>query len=255
MIAPLFLAHGSPMLAIEDNDYSAFLAELGRTLKPKAIVIFTAHWETENPTISALDGIYDTIYDFGGFPDALYQVKYPARGSVEWAEKVGERFAAADIPFRYDNTRGLDHGSWTLLLRLFPEANYPVVQVSVNPYLDPAGQIRIGEALRGLNAEDVLIVGSGVTVHNLRLVDFRATKAAPWAVGFDDWIVEKVEARDIASLASYEELAPNARAAVPRAEHFVPLLIALGSGDPASRPQVLFRGYQFGTLSNLSFSL
>ncbi|MBB6675333.1 DODA-type extradiol aromatic ring-opening family dioxygenase [Cohnella nanjingensis] len=255
MIAPLFLAHGSPMLAIEDNDYSAFLGDLGRTLKPKAIVIFTAHWETDTLTISSTNGVYDTIYDFGGFPDALYQIKYPAKGSVAWAEKVGEKLSASGIPVRYDGARGLDHGSWTLLSRLFPDAEYPVMQVSVNPYLDAAGQIRIGEALRGLAAEDVLIIGSGVTVHNLRIVDFHATDAAPWAIGFDDWIVDKVQTRDFASLARYEELAPNAQAAVPRAEHFVPLLIALGSADPASQAKVLFRGYQFGTLSYLSFSL
>jgi len=111
MMPSLFLAHGSPMLAIEDSPYAGFLAELGRTLRPKAIVIFSAHWESPVTTVSSTDGTYDTIYDFGGFPPELYRIKYPARGSTAVAAKVTERLKKAGIPVRTDGARGLDHGS------------------------------------------------------------------------------------------------------------------------------------------------
>jgi len=249
----LFLAHGSPMLAIEQTPYADFLGELaGRIGKPKAIVIFTAHWEEEDTTISSSDEVYETIYDFGGFPDELYQVKYPARGSSVVADLVAERLAKAGLPAKRDYRRGLDHGSWTLLYRMYPEADVPVVQISVNPYVAPDRQFAIGAALRGLGDDGILVIGSGVTVHNLRIVKWGQTTPEPWAVAFDDWLVERTVNRQLDELFRYEELAPMARAAVPRAEHFVPYFIAFGAGDPARVPEPIHRSYMFGTLSNLS---
>jgi 4,5-DOPA dioxygenase extradiol len=239
------------MLAIEDTEYSAFLGELGRSIRPKAIVIFTAHWESETLTISAIDGVYDTIYDFYGFPKELYEVKYPTKGSTALASSLAERFAAAGIPVQKDTKRGLDHGSWTLLHRLYPEADIPVVQVSVNPNLPPAEQYAIGQALRDLGKADILVIGSGVTVHNLRILKWGQTVPEPWAVRFDDWLIDRLQNHDTTALFRYEELAPDARLAVPRAEHFVPLLIAMGSGDPESVPEVIYRNYEAGNLSYL----
>ncbi|MFK4340625.1 aromatic ring-opening dioxygenase catalytic subunit (LigB family) [Paenibacillus sp. RC62] len=135
MMPSLFLAHGSPMLAIEQTEYTAFLEQLGKSIRPKAIVIFTAHWETQALTVSSIDDIYDTIYDFGGFPPELYAVKYPAHGSVELAAKLKELYEQKGIDVQTDRVRGLDHGSWTLLHRMYPEADIPVVQISVNPFL------------------------------------------------------------------------------------------------------------------------
>ncbi|MBD2867610.1 DODA-type extradiol aromatic ring-opening family dioxygenase [Paenibacillus arenilitoris] len=249
---PLFLAHGSPMLAIEQNEYSEFLQRTGAALKPDAIVIFTAHWETEAVTISSKDDEYETIYDFYGFPDELYQVKYPANGSSEVAALVGELLTGSGIPVAYDHERGLDHGSWTMLKHLFPKADVPVVQVSVNPYRTAEEQFRIGEALRSLGSRNILLIGSGVTVHNLRMVKWGQEEPESWAVEFDDWLIGNMNKRDTDSLFRYEELAPHATMAVPRAEHFVPLYIAMGSGDPANAPKVVYRSYQFGTLSYLS---
>lgn len=249
---PLFLAHGSPMLAIEQNEYSRFLQQTGAAIKPDAIVIFTAHWETDTVTISSKDDEYETIYDFYGFPDELYQVKYPAKGSTEAAALVGRLLEEGGIPVLFDRHRGLDHGSWTMLKHMFPKADVPVVQVSVNPFRLPEEQYRIGEALRSLSKRNILVIGSGVTVHNLRAVKWGQQEPEQWAVEFDDWLIEKMNTHDTKSLFQYERLAPHAKMAVPRAEHFVPLYIALGSGDPSKMPQIIHRSYQFGTLSNLS---
>jgi 4,5-DOPA dioxygenase extradiol len=251
MIPSLFLAHGSPMLAIEQTEYTRFLSELAGKMKPKAIVVFTAHWEQPVTTVSSSDDVYETIYDFGGFPDELYRVKYPARGSSVVAGIVKERLKRHGIEYAEDTSRGLDHGSWTLLHRMYPEADIPVVQVSVNPYLPPAEQYKIGEALRGLGNDDILVIGSGVTVHNLRIIKWGQKTAEPWAVEFDDWLIEQMDKGDTASLFDYAGKAPHARTAVPRAEHFVPLYIAMGSGDPARKPEVVHRSYDMGTLSYL----
>lgn len=257
MVPALFLAHGSPMTAIEDTPYTQFLEEYAKTLHPKAIVIFTAHWESSILTISSTDDVYETIYDFGGFPPELYAVKYNARGSKVLASELQERFGKQGIETRTDSTRGLDHGSWTLLKRIFPKADIPVVQVSVHPFLPPSEQYRIGQALQGLGEEDILVIGSGVTVHNLRALKWNQPRFAEpeqWAVQFDDWIVDNIEKRDLDTLFRYEELAPHARMAVPREEHFVPLYIALGAGSPDRQPKVIHRSYEFGTLSYLSFA-
>lgn len=252
MVPSLFLAHGSPMLAIEDTAYSHFLNQWSRQLKPKAIVIFTAHWESEILTISSLDDAYETIYDFGGFPDELYRIQYPAKGSTAIASMVEERFRQQGIPVRKDTKRGLDHGSWTLLYRMYPQADIPVVQISIHPYLSPEKQFQIGESLRGLGEEDILVIGSGVTVHNLRMIRWGQSTPEPWAVAFDDWLIDKLEKRDLESLFQYEKLAPNAGYAVPRPEHFVPFFIALGSGNPKHEPKIIHRSYDLGTLSYLS---
>ncbi|MGR6126876.1 dioxygenase family protein [Paenibacillus sp. SER-28] len=251
MMPSLFLAHGSPMLAIEQTDYTSFLEQLGKSIRPKAVVIFTAHWEAQTLTISSMDDVYDTIYDFGGFPPELYAVKYPAHGSVELANKLEKLYEQKGIDVQTDRVRGLDHGSWTLLHRMYPEADIPVVQISVNPYLSPKAQYVIGEVLRGLGEQDILVIGSGVTVHNLRIVKWGETKTEPWAIDFDNWIIEKVQSRDIEALDHYKSEAPYARQAVPRAEHFIPLFIAMGSGNPANKVKIIHRSYEMGNLSYL----
>lgn len=252
MVPSLFLAHGSPMIAIENNAYTEYLSKLGEQINPKAIVIFTAHWETPILTVSNRDDVYDTIYDFGGFPPELFAVKYPAKGSRHTASMIMERFEKRGIAVKADSTRGLDHGSWTLLHRMYPKADIPVVQVSVNPTLPPEEQYKIGDALQGLGKEDILIIGSGALVHNLRLLQWGQTSVERWAVEFDDWIIDKVENKDMDSLFQYESLAPHARLAVPREEHFVPFFIAMGSGE--SEGKVIHRFYDHGTLSYLSFA-
>ncbi|OIK15479.1 dioxygenase [Bacillus sp. MUM 116] len=251
MLPSLFLAHGSPMLAIEDNQYTRFLENLGQQYHPKAIVIFTAHWEAATLTISSLDESYETIYDFNGFPPELYEIKYPAKGSTMLAQQLKDRFAKAGIPANLDPKRGLDHGSWTMLSKMYPNADIPVVQVSVHPFLPPETQYKIGEALKGLGQEDVLVIGSGVTVHNLRMVNWDANEPEQWAVAFDDWLLNKIQHQDLQSLFQYQNLAPNAKYAVPRPEHFVPFFIAMGSGNGLDQAKAIYRDYELGTLSYL----
>lgn len=252
MVKPMFLCHGAPDIVLEKNEFTELLKDLGNNVKPKAIVIFTAHWESEIPAISSIDGTYEMIYDFYGFPAELYQMKYPAKGSPELAEKVKTLLEKQGIASLIDGTRGIDHGAWTLLSIMYPEAAIPVVQISVNPFRPMQEQYEIGKALQSLGGEDILVIGSGSTVHNLRTLDMYASKPKDWAVAFDDWLIEKVEGNLLDDLFDYQNLAPNVKMAVPREEHIVPLFIAMGAGQE-KRPKLLHRSYAFGTLTYLGF--
>ncbi|MCT8975254.1 dioxygenase [Clostridium sp. CX1] len=252
MISSLFLCHGGPTLVVEKNEYTNFLKDLGKKLNPKAIVIFTAHWESEITTISSLDSTYDMIYDFYGFPKELYSIKYPAQGSVDVASKLQSMLRDHGIESKLDENRGLDHGAWDVLYLMFPKADIPVIQVSVNPELSMEKQYEIGEAIRELGKEDILVIGSGSTVHNLSTVDWNSEKAEEWAVEFDNWLIEKVENNDREVLFNYRQLAPYAKLAVPREEHIVPMFIAMGSGNNHN-PKLLHQSYVYGTLSYICF--
>lgn len=252
MINSLFLCHGGPTIVVEKNEYTTFLRELGNNIKPKAIVVFTAHWESEITTISSVEGKYDMIYDFYGFPRELYEMKYPASGSPDLAKKISNLLEENKINSKIDTKRGLDHGTWDLLYIMYPTANIPVVQVSINPFMPMEEQYKIGKALQTLGEEDILVIGSGSTVHNLGTIDWEATKAKSWAVEFDDWLIEKVEAGDLNQLFSYQKLAPNSKLAVPREEHIVPMFIAMGAGMN-KKPKLLHRSYIYGTLTYLGF--
>jgi 4,5-DOPA dioxygenase extradiol len=254
MGASYFISHGSPMLAIQDNTYTQELQRLGKSLgKPEAVIVFTAHWTSRELTVTDTDGAYETIYDFGGFPDALFQVKYPAKGSKAVTAEIQKLLDTAGIPAQSSATRGLDHGVWVLLRHLFPEADVPVVAVSVNPYLPPEQQYRIGQTLAAFREQhDVLIIGSGATVHNFRAMNLRdPERIDDWAKEFDDWLVEKMQQWDTASLFNYEQLAPYARQATPDYEHFLPLFIAMGSGDVGRKAELVHQSYQYGSLSHL----
>lgn len=253
MVPLLFISHGSPTLAVEKNEYTDFLRELGNNIKPRAIVIFTAHWENDVTTISFRDDAYEMIYDFGGFDRELYEIKYPAKGSTEIAALLKSRLEGHGIPSQIDYKRGLDHGAWVVLKLMYPEANIPVVQVSINPWLSTEEQFNIGKAIKDLKDEDILIIGSGGTVHNLGSIKWGSTEPEPWAVEFDDWLIEKVRDKDKEALLSYQKLAPHAKMAVPREEHIAPFFITLGSGIEDSEPRLLYRGYNYGTLSHICF--
>jgi 4,5-DOPA dioxygenase extradiol len=249
MIPSFFIAHGAPSLALENNEYTAFLQDLASQIpKPKAIVLFSAHWESREQKVSGAE-TYETIYDFSGFQDELYQIQYPAPGDLAIAKEVQALFQKENIPAEIDSVRGLDHGSWVVLHLLYPQADIPVIALSVNRYLSNAEQYRIGQALSSLREKDVLIIGSGGTVHNLRRLEWRATQTSPWAAEFDNWLEAKLTAWDLEALLQYDQIAPYAKEAVPTPEHFIPLLLAMGTGDPHKKATLLHRSYQFGNLS------
>lgn len=251
MVPSLFISHGSPFLAVQNNEYSRFLNELGRKYSPKAVVIFSAHWESDILAMTYTDDVLEIVYDYHGFPEEMYQIKYPAKGSTSVASLLEERFRGQGIPTKREEKRGLDHGSWVALKHMYPNADIPVVQLSVNPFLSAKEQYEIGHAIQGLGVEDILVIGSGTTIHNFQWFNQAAKEPDPRAVSFDDWLIEKFQKKDLQSLFQYDKLAPFAILAVPRAEHFVPLLIAFGSGESDHAAKVIYRGYEFGTFSNL----
>ncbi len=252
MMPSYFFAHGAPSLVLEENGYTDFLKAFReqRPTAPKAIVLFSAHWEQMTQTVSsAVD--YDTIYDFSGFQPELYRMTYPAKGDAELSGEVSALFEQHGFQCVTDDQRGLDHGAWAVLKLLYPDAEIPVVALSVNRYLSNEQQYEIGKALAGLREKDVLIIGSGGTVHNLRALNWRAGEGESdsWAAAFDSWLQEKLEAWDLPALFRYHELAPHAREAVPTSEHFIPLLLAMGAADNGRGARLLHRSYQYGNLS------
>jgi 4,5-DOPA dioxygenase extradiol len=257
MMPSLFICHGAPSLAIEKNDYTDFLNTLSHQFaKPTAIVIFSAHWENDVQSFTDTDDQYETIYDFHGFPEELHRIKYPAHGCRETASKLRKMFEANGIAVNSEATRGLDHGAWVILHLMYPEANVPVIEVSINPKLSPKEQYKIGQSITALREENILIIGSGATVHNLRMLEWDnrdSDNPTSWAEEFDDWIVDKVEKWDLDALFAYEALAPHARLAIPRNEHFVPLFIAMGSADDHKKTRLLHRSYDYGTLSMICY--
>jgi len=251
MIPSFFIAHGAPSLALDNNDYTAFLNNLAAdTPNPRAIVLFSAHWESREQQVSASPQ-YETIYDFSGFQPELYQIQYPASGDPAIATEIQALLQQNKIPASIDTDRGLDHGAWVVLHLMYPAADIPVIVLSVNRHLSNAEQYQIGKALSALREKDILIIGSGGTVHNLRRLDWAASASNPteWAVQFDGWLEEKLNVWDMESLFEYERLAPYAKEAVPTPEHLIPLLLVMGTGDSSRRASLLHRSYQFGSLS------
>lgn len=249
MMPSYFFAHGAPSIVLEDNEYTRLLKSFREnTPKPKAIVLFSAHWEETVQSIGAAES-YETIYDFGGFQDELYAMTYPARSDRSLSEQVQSLFAKVGVQSVLNERRGLDHGAWAVLKLLYPDADIPVIALSVNRYLSNEQQYAIGKALSELKEQDVLIIGSGGTVHNLRKLQWGSPQADNWAEQFDGWIQNKLESWDTESLYRYRELAPYAQEAVPTSEHFIPLLLAMGAGDAKRQAKLLHRSYQHGNLS------
>ncbi|WP_409275915.1 DODA-type extradiol aromatic ring-opening family dioxygenase [Neobacillus sp. SCS-31] len=253
MLPSFFIAHGSPMLAIENNDYTQFVNQLGKDLpRPKAIVLFSAHWESRVQQVSRVDQ-YSTIYDFGGFDPSLYTIEYPARGSNEIAGEIEDLFTQNGISYENETTRGLDHGAWVVLRMVYPNADIPVIAMSVNPALTPEEQYKIGAALSVLREKDVLIIGSGGTVHNLGALKWADNGTIDsWALEFDDWLAVNLQNWNLQSLFNYDTLAPNASIAVPPYgnEHFIPIFYAMGAANNEPKATMLHRSYRYGNLSH-----
>lgn len=233
----LFLTHGSPTLAIDPCPAREFMRGLGATLeRPRAILCISAHWETLEPAVSAV-AQPETIHDFFGFPEELYRMRYPAPGAPAVARRVEALLTEAGLGCHSDPGRGLDHGAWAPLALIWPEADIPVTQISVQPPLGPAHHLALGQALAPLRDEGVLILASGSATHDLRSFGRHALTDAPveYAAAFADWLDAAVAAGEADALAGYRDHAPEARRNHPTPEHFLPLLVAMGAASPAER--------------------
>jgi 4,5-DOPA dioxygenase extradiol len=249
----LFVSHGAPTFAIEPGLAGSQLGALGRALgKPRAIVIVSSHWMTPGVQITAV-AHPATIHDFGGFPRALYAMAYPAPGSPELATRVQQLLNARGMAAEQDARRGLDHGAWVPLLHLYPDADVPVIQVSIPFHTDPALAFDLGKALAPLTAEGVLVVGSGSLTHNL--YEFRQGDAheAAYAREFAEWIRAAVQEGDMERLVYGLERAPHAERAHPTTEHYLPLLVAAGAAPAAAPAMVLDGGIRHGVLAMESY--
>lgn len=248
----LFIGHGSPMNAIQNNRFTKALNQWGETLgRPKAILMVSAHWLTERDTRVSTTAEPALIYDFGGFPAPLYEVQYPAPGAPAVAQQAAGRLAPRIAG--QDPQRGLDHGAWTVLKHLYPAADVPVFQLSIDIAREGAFHVAMGRALAALRGEGVMVVGSGNVVHNLGILDRDAGEtgraSAGWAQGFDDAVKAAMDAGDTPALARWEGLSAGARTAVPFPDHYYPMLYALGAAQAGEKPRHVFEGFHEGTLS------
>ena len=251
MTAPsLFLSHGAPTLPLTDTPARAFLVELGRRLpRPKAILVASAHWETGCPAINAVQR-NDTIHDFYGFPRALYEMRYDAPGAPALAEAIGEKLRQLGFGCDIDRERGLDHGAWVPLLLMYPQADIPVLQISVQPHLGPEHHLQLGAALAPLRDDGIMIIGSGSFTHNLQ--EFRGhgpnDPAPDWVNTFADWFDTALCADRRDDLIHYRERAPFARRNHPTDEHLLPLYVAMGAAGAELRTERLHSSATYGVI-------
>jgi 4,5-DOPA dioxygenase extradiol len=229
----LFIGHGSPMNGIEDNEFSRTWAKFGKDIpKPKAVLVISAHWLTNGTHITAMENP-KTIHDFGGFPQALFDVQYPAKGSPELAKTTSELITSTQVGLDHD--WGLDHGTWTVVRHMYPNADIPVLQLSID-YNKPAQyHYDLAKQLASLRKKGVLIIGSGNMVHNLRMVAWDKLQEPEygfdWAIEMNTIFKEKISNNDFKSLIDYEKLGSAAKLAIPTPDHYYPLLYNIALRD------------------------
>lgn len=234
LMPALFIGHGSPMNGIENNPYSNRWAELAKEIPvPKAVLVVSAHWFTRGTLITSMDHP-PTIHDFGGFPKELFDVQYPAPGNPTLAMEAARLVTRTNVTLDHD--WGLDHGAWTIVRHMYPEATIPVLQLSID-YTQPAAyHYELAKDLRVLRSKGVLLIGSGNMVHNLRVIDWKyPNNGFDWAIEMNETFKTLIQSGDHAALINYEKLGQAARLAIPTPEHYLPLLYTLGlQGKPES---------------------
>ena len=255
----LFLSHGAPTNALEEDDYTRALGNLGKELLSKhsirGILVLSAHWTTKNSSELQFYGPETNsklFYDFYGFPDELYKVQYKISGSTELHKDILNRFPN----IKENSTRGYDHGVWVPLLHLFPDANLPVVQITLPDQISNAPKecFELGKNLSELREQGFLIVGSGGLVHNLGRLnwDGKFSLETPWAKNFEMWALDRIEKKEWENLLFIHELAPNGKMAHPTLEHFNPLLVVLGAASTDESVEIFHQSFNFGSLSMAS---
>jgi 4,5-DOPA dioxygenase extradiol len=248
----IFFGHGNPMNALLDNDYTKAWAAIGSSMpRPKAVLAVSAHWYVPGVAVTAMEQPR-TIHDFGGFPRALHEYRYPAPGDPELAKRVQSLLAPLDVAT--DESWGLDHGTWAVLCHVFPPADVPVVQLSIDETRPPAFHYEIGRRLRPLRDEGILVVGSGDIVHNLHTYAWGRHPAEPydWALRFEAKVRELILAGDHGPLVRYESLGRDALLSAPTPDHYLPLLYVLGASETGERVAFPVEGIDGGSVSMLA---
>jgi 4,5-DOPA dioxygenase extradiol len=249
MLPSVFISHGSPMHALQPGAAGEAWAALGRRIgKPRAILIASAHWETNLPMLTG-SAKPETIHDFSNFPEPLYRLRYPSPGAPDVAQRAQALLKDAGFTAGIDGCRGLDHGAWAPLLYAYPAADVPVVQISVQPALGPRHHVQLGRALKPLLNENILIIGSGHMTHNLRDWMRGNGTPQPYAKEFSDWVQQKLNEKDVEALVDYRARNPNGVRAHPTDEHFLPLFIALGAAPGQAKPERVYDAIDSGVLA------
>jgi len=256
-----FISHGPPTLAIDDTIPARhFLQSFQKTVfskRPSSILVISGHWETTHPTVNVISsGHNDTIYDFYNFPKSMYQIKYPAPGAPELAKRVKHLLMESGFKQVYeDERRGLDHGAWVPLMLMYPEADIPVCQLSIQTDRNATYHYNMGKALASLKDEGVLIIGSGSATHNLRTLNFGNNDGSvvPWAGEFNGWLKDALLDGRYEDVNKYLEKAPHAKLAHPSPDHFYPLHVAIGAAGENSKAELIHESWSLGTLSYASY--
>ena len=247
----LFVGHGSPMNAIEDNNYTRTWRSIAKRIpKPKVILSVSAHWYTKGTKIND-EETPKTIHDMYGFPKELYEVSYNVEGSPHMA-KVSRELISKETTF--DNSWGIDHGTWSVLVHMYPDRDIPVFQISVDAAAPPEEHYKIGRELKALREQGVLIFCSGNIVHNLRLVDWnKANEGFDWAYEFDEYIYGNILSKNHENILNFNALEDTARLAVPTPDHFYPLLYALGASEEDDKISVYNKSGVLGSLTMTTY--
>jgi len=252
----IFISHGSPDLPLRHSPAREFLKQLGETIeKPKAILVISAHWNTDRPVVNGSIQP-QTVHDFGGFPPELYQLNYPAIGNPQLAERINSLLRAANFTSQIVTNRGLDHGVWNPLILIYPDADIPVTQLSIQPHHDPAYHLRLGQAIAPLREKEVLILASGTATHNLWAMGKYSHDDLPpqWVSEFAEWLNQNVTEGNIDALLDYQQVAPYAQRNHPSPEHLLPLFVAIGAGGERPKAIQIHQSYTYGIFSMAAFA-
>jgi 4,5-DOPA dioxygenase extradiol len=246
-----FLSHGSPLHALDAGSAGRAWRAIAESLpRPRAILMVSAHWETSLPMLTGGERL-QTMHDFGGFPEPLYRLRYDAPGSLDVANEAAALLRVAGITSSINGCRGIDHGAWVPLRWMYPAADVPVVQLSVQPGLGTAHHLQMGRAVQSLTGRDVLVIGSGHVTHNLRdwMPSREILRPLSYVTAFGEWLEQKLTADDEEALLAYRERAPEAVRAHPTEEHLLPLYVALGAAGTAVKSTRVYQGMEGAALS------
>ncbi len=251
----IFIGHGHPINALLDNDFTQHLRKIGTSIeKPNAIMIISAHWTTKGTFVS-VNPKPKAIYDFGRIDDRLLQIKYEPKGHPQLAKQVIE--TAPNFQIKEDHSMGLDHGAWIVLKHLYPNADVPVFEMSIDESQPSSYHFELANSLKKMRVKGVLIIASGNIVHNLKMIDWNNINAKPldWAIEFDEFVKSKLNNQDFKALVNYEQLGSLFQYSHPTNEHYLPMLYTLGLADKTEVVKYLFEGFQFGSASMRCFQI